>query len=301
MARNPTTNSGTIGARSPPSSTAARWRRRQSPTPATIGASRIDPGQLDEQRRGQRRLGVGRRRRRDLADVVDAGAGPGPEPRGGEVEGVADRREHGDREAAAQRDEADGVGDLLLVGVGQRLHRRHRRGAADRVPGGDQQPEPGTHAHQPSQQLDPEERRHDDGDDGEGADDAEVPDLVDDSRSPSTTTPARSRRLAGERDPRTAGRADQPGVGDDDAEHDAADERRDVDDLAEQRTRRRPPPSTTRQAGQVTPSQRRQHHGRSCSEAAGRPARRPSTPSSDAPRDVRRRPIRRCGRWLSPQ
>ena len=141
MARNPTTNSGTIGAL--PAASAPGCVLAAAPQPDTGDERRQqdDPGELDQRRRRQRRLGVGRRRGRDLADVVHAGAGPGAELLDAEPEGVADRREHGDREAAAQRDQPDGVGDLLLVGVGQRLHRRDGRRAADRVPGGHEQPE----------------------------------------------------------------------------------------------------------------------------------------------------------------
>ena len=70
------------------------------------------------------------------------------------------------------------AGDLLLVGVGQGLHRGHR-GAADRVAGGNQQSQSGPDAHQAGKYLDPEEGRHDHDDDGHRTDNAKVADLID--------------------------------------------------------------------------------------------------------------------------
>ena len=44
-----------------------------------------------------------------------------------------------DREAAGERDQADRVGRLLLVGADDAVHRRHRRDPADRIAGSDQE------------------------------------------------------------------------------------------------------------------------------------------------------------------
>ena len=141
------------------------------------GGQQHHPGELDDDGRLHAFGSAGRRRSDHLADVVDAGADPVAIGDAVEPDEVADGREDGDRQAAAQGDEGDREGHLLLLGVGDILDRGDGRRPTDREPRGDEQRHPTRQAEPPSRPLRPEERGRDRDCDDPEATDAECGEL----------------------------------------------------------------------------------------------------------------------------
>ena len=154
QARNPSTNSGTIGGRLP----AVSWPaiRLRDADGRDDGRQQQHPGQLDDD--GDRHDGgpPGAGGRDDLTDLVDAGPGPDAELQVAEPQRApASSGSSTMASGAEEGDHRDPDRDVLLVGPGGVLHRGDGRGPADGEPGADQQapgrtelhpvPEPGGH------------------------------------------------------------------------------------------------------------------------------------------------------------
>ena len=205
-----------------------RRRRRLLATSSDERRQHQHPGQLDEHGGVQRGVATARRRGDDLADVVDAGADPRPEQRRvAEPERAAQQRQHDDGQRAAQRHEGDRDGDVLLVGVGDVVHGGDRRRPADRVAGRDEQAEVLAEAEPAAEPAGRRERRrppwpmtmHS----SVQPSDSTSPT---DSWKPRRATPPRSSVRPEKAMPGAAAAGQQAGVGDERAEGDGDDERR---------------------------------------------------------------------------
>ena len=157
----------------------------------------------------------------DLAGVVDRGAGPQPEGRVVQAEGVPDGRigEHGAR--PEQGHHRDGIGDVAAACPDDR-RRGHDRGvAADRGPDREQDGEPRLDVGQPRQAQDQAQGAgHDHGDHQRGGQ-PDAQDLVDAEPGAQQHDPEAEDPLRRERDPRSERRGPSGrGLRDEDAEQD---------------------------------------------------------------------------------
>ena len=130
---------------------------------------------------------------------MHARSDPGAELLVVEPEQVLQRRQDDDRERAAERDERDREGDLVLVCLDHPVCRGDRRDAADREPGRDEQREVVGDAESPTRPACGEERDRDDRDDDEQRLQPEREDVGEDEVEPEQddaepAAPARRRR-----------------------------------------------------------------------------------------------------------
>ena len=136
------------------------------------GGQHEHPGELDDDRGGEHGRPGGAGGGDDLADLVDAGAGPDAELHSLTARAVRCSSGSSDqRDGAEERDHRDGDGDVLLVRAGGLLHGGDGRGAADRDAGADEQAPGGAEPHPPAQpggeQQGGHQGDHDDRDDRE--------------------------------------------------------------------------------------------------------------------------------------
>ena len=157
---------------------------------------------------------------------MDARSDPRSELLVVEPERAAERRQHDDRERPAERHERDGERDLVLVGIDDAVCCGDRRDAADREAGGDEQREIVRDAEPAARPARAEERDRDHGDDDEERLEAEREDVGEDEVEAEQDDAELEYRPRRGPEARSGRRRHVREVGDDDAEGDAEDERR---------------------------------------------------------------------------